>query len=164
MVRWHLYMESGSKILLLFPDILQKADGCHGANFAVAGGIGNCHYDKERYSQWRQSWHYNDSRFDFTVNQKLSWYQICRHWWHRLLSFWQPTVAPLTAKLTSSRRLPVSPCVHDDVIKMEYFPRYRPFVRGIHRSRVNSPTQRPVTRSFDVSCDLRLNKRLRKQL
>ena len=29
--------------------------------------------------------------------------------------------------------------VHDDVIKCEHFPRYWPFVRGIHRSPVNSP-------------------------
>ena len=28
---------------------------------------------------------------------------------------------------------------HDDVIKGEHFPRYWPFVRGIHRSPVNSP-------------------------
>ena len=28
---------------------------------------------------------------------------------------------------------------HDDVIKLEHFPRYWPFVRGIHRSPVNSP-------------------------
>ena len=28
--------------------------------------------------------------------------------------------------------------VHDDVIKWEHFPRYLPFVRGIHRSPVNS--------------------------
>ena len=27
---------------------------------------------------------------------------------------------------------------HDDVIKWKYFPRYWPFVRGIHRSPVNS--------------------------
>ena len=34
------------------------------------------------------------------------------------------------------------PCyvsVHDDVIKWKHFPRYWPFVRGIHRSPVNSP-------------------------
>ena len=37
---------------------------------------------------------------------------------------------------------------------------YWPFVRGIHRS---FPAQRPVTRNFDVSFDLRLNKRLSKQ-
>ena len=48
---------------------------------------------------------------------------------------------------------------HDDVIKWNYFPRYYPFVRGIHRS----PAKRPVTRNFDVFFDLRLNKRLGKQ-
>ena len=30
-------------------------------------------------------------------------------------------------------------CVHDDVIKWKHFPRYWPFVRGIHRSPVNTP-------------------------
>ena len=30
-------------------------------------------------------------------------------------------------------------CQHDDVIKWKHFPRYWPFVRGIHRSPVNSP-------------------------
>ena len=30
-------------------------------------------------------------------------------------------------------------CCHDDVIKWKHFPRYWPFVRGIHRSPVNSP-------------------------
>ena len=29
--------------------------------------------------------------------------------------------------------------VHDDVIKWKHFPRYWPFVRGIHRSPLNSP-------------------------
>ena len=29
--------------------------------------------------------------------------------------------------------------MHDDVIKWKHFPRYWPFVRGIHRSPVNSP-------------------------
>ena len=51
---------------------------------------------------------------------------------------------------------------HDDVIKWKHFPRNWPFVRGIHRSRW-TPTQRPVTRCFDVFFDLRLNKRLSKQ-
>ena len=32
-----------------------------------------------------------------------------------------------------------SPCSHDDVIKWKHFPRYWAFVRGIHRSPVNSP-------------------------
>ena len=29
--------------------------------------------------------------------------------------------------------------IHDDVIKWKHFPRYWPFVRGIHRSPVNTP-------------------------
>ena len=32
---------------------------------------------------------------------------------------------------------------HDDVIKWKHFPRYWPFVRGIHRSPVNSPHKGP---------------------
>ena len=74
---------------------------------------------------------------------------------------------------------------HDDVINI--FPRYWPFVWGIHRTKVNSPlkeqwrgarygpcvgnspvtgefpSQRLMTRSFDVFFDQRLNKLLGKQ-
>ena len=35
--------------------------------------------------------------------------------------------------------LGVAVTCHDDVIKWKHFPRYWPFVRGIHRSPVNSP-------------------------
>ena len=49
---------------------------------------------------------------------------------------------------------------HDDVIKWKHFPCHWPFVRRIHRSPVNSPHKRQVTRSFDVFFHLRLNKRL----
>ena len=52
---------------------------------------------------------------------------------------------------------------HEDVIKWKHFPHYWSFVRVIHRSPVNSPPQRSVTRNFDVFFDLRLNKGLRKQ-
>ena len=40
--------------------------------------------------------------------------------------------------LTSDQSL-ISKGRHDDVIKWKHFPRYWPFVRGIHRSSVNSP-------------------------
>ena len=50
---------------------------------------------------------------------------------------------------------------YDDVIKWKHFPRYWPFVWGIRRPFLS---QRAVTRSFDVVFDLRLNKRLSKQL
>ena len=39
--------------------------------------------------------------------------------------------------LTSGRHF--SNVIHDDIIKWKHFPRYRPFVCGIHRSPVNSP-------------------------
>ena len=52
---------------------------------------------------------------------------------------------------------------HDDVIKGEHFPRYWPFVGGIHRSPGEFPTQRTVTQSFDIFFDLCMNKQLSKQ-
>ena len=51
---------------------------------------------------------------------------------------------------------------HDDVIKWKHFPRYWPFVRGIHRSRW-IPRTKASDADFDVFLDLRLNKRLSKQ-
>ena len=50
--------------------------------------------------------------------------------------------------------------LHDDVIKWKHFPRYWPFRTPVPDE---FPTQRPVTRSFDVYFDLRPNKRLSKQ-
>ena len=41
--------------------------------------------------------------------------------------------------------------------EMKTFSALLAIVRGIHRSTVNSPHKRPVTRSFDVFFDLRLN-------
>ena len=52
---------------------------------------------------------------------------------------------------------------HDGAIKWKHFPRYWPFVRGIHRVTGGFPSQRPVKRSFDVFFDLRLSKQLSKQ-
>ena len=40
---------------------------------------------------------------------------------------------------------------HDDVIKWKYFPRYWPFVRGIHRSPVNSPHKGQWRRALMLS-------------
>ena len=51
---------------------------------------------------------------------------------------------------------------HDDVIKWKHFPRNWPLC-GEFIGPGEFPTQRPVTRSFDVFFDLRLNKRLSKQ-
>ena len=51
---------------------------------------------------------------------------------------------------------------HDDVIKWKHIPRNWPLC-GEFTGPGEFPTQRPVTRSFDVFFDLRLNKRLSKQ-
>ena len=53
--------------------------------------------------------------------------------------------------------------LHNDVIKWKHFPRYWPFVRGIHFVTGDLHSQRPVTRSFDVFFDLCLNKGLKEQ-
>ena len=47
---------------------------------------------------------------------------------------------------------------HDDVIKWKHFPRYWPFVRGIHRSPVDSPHKGQWRRAFVVFFDLCLKK------
>ena len=51
----------------------------------------------------------------------------------------------------------------DDVIKWKHFPRYWRFSEGNPSITGGFPSQRPVTRTFDVVFDLRLNKRLSKQ-
>ena len=63
---------------------------------------------------------------------------------------------------TVCMRKPNLVVTHDDVIKWKHFPRYWPFVRGIHRSPVNSPHKGQWR---DIRCfffHLRLNKRLSK--
>ena len=47
---------------------------------------------------------------------------------------WQTSAGDMTAALFTCCR----PEAHDDVIKWKHFPRYWPFVRGIHRSRSHS--------------------------
>ena len=45
----------------------------------------------------------------------------------------------------------ISPANHDDVIKWKHFPRYWPFVLGIHRSPVNSPHKGQRRRALVLS-------------
>ena len=54
------------------------------------------------------------------------------------------------------------PPFHDDVIKWKHFPRYWPFVRGIHRAPVNSPHKGQL-RGALMFFIYALNKRLSKQ-
>ena len=68
---------------------------------------------------------------------------------------------------------PTTSVPHDDVMKWKHFPRNWSFMRGIHRSPVNSPHKGrgpvnsphkwPVTRSFDIFFDLHPNQRLSKK-
>ena len=88
---------------------------------------------------------------------KMWWLAVVSHqainWGKDDHAVWR-YMAPLSHKeLTDS---------HDDVIEWKPFPRYWPFVRGIHQSVVNS-SQRPALPSFDVYFDLSLDKRLSKQ-
>ena len=53
--------------------------------------------------------------------------------------------------------------LHDDVIKWKHFPRYWPFVRGIHRSPGNSPHKGQWRGALMFSLICALNKRLNKQ-
>ena len=53
-------------------------------------------------------------------------------------------------------RIGASPWFHDDVIKWKHFPRYWPFVREKSLVTDEFPVQRPVSRSFDIFFDLRL--------
>ena len=106
-------------------------------------------------------------------SQKLVLHQYCflsRKWawsptrWWALLSrclcarrgYWYDTNLPWT---TEKKEIDE----HDDVIKWKHFPRYWPFVQGIHRSLVNSlhKGQWRWALMFSVICAL--NKRLSKQ-
>ena len=76
-------------------------------------------------------------------------------------TFWfLPYLSHCTTGETPDQALPIT---HDDVIKWKPFPRYWPFVRGIHRSPVSSPHKGQWRGALMFFCDLRLNKRLSKQ-
>ena len=71
---------------------------------------------------------------------------------------WCHRESPYYGFAHESERIP-----HDDVIKWKHFRVTGPLC-GEFTGPGEFPTQRPVTRSFDVFFDLRLNKRLGKQL
>ena len=84
----------------------------------------------KRYSRAEtcRSWH-NGSRFSHR-NHLVS-LEIFQRW--RLV---MPYDVNIGSGTKPSKRIII---FHDDVIKWKHFPRYWPFVRGIHRSPVNSP-------------------------
>ena len=88
------------------------------------------------------------------AEMKLSFWRTFHHWMYRKFSFRQLSMQPVTewnfmknqnisvlvlASYSVICPLMAQHCPHDDVIKWKHFPRYWPFVRGIHRPPVKSP-------------------------
>ena len=58
--------------------------------------------------------------------------------WHHFSPRWQ-VVSPYKRSNTAEKSPWYEVIRHDDITKWKHFPRYWPFVRGIHQSPVNSP-------------------------
>ena len=67
---------------------------------------------------------------------------------------------PFHARMGHIPRWPLLGSFHDDVIRWKHFPCYWPFVRGIHRSPVNSPHKGQWRGALMLSLICALNKRL----
>ena len=67
----------------------------------------------------------------------------------------EPHVGPMNLAIKDN--------THDDVIKWKHFSALLAICAGNSPATGEFPTQRPVTRSFDVFFDLRLNTQLSKQ-
>ena len=86
---------------------------------------------------------YGQPRCSFSYGFKLRFLSHTRVWYPWFLghavrcSIQTVDVSGFFGKLIGC--IPRGAIWHDDVIKWKHFPRYWPFVRGIHRSPVNSP-------------------------
>ena len=82
--------------------------------------------------------------------------QSYRPWWPLIQSWWahNPHSVTIHVPLTKGIMIHSGHKIHDDVIKWKHFPRYWPFVRGIHRSPVNSPHKGKWrgTSMFSLTC------------
>ena len=65
----------------------------------------------------------------------IQWYDLDQYWF----KWWLGDRAFKHICFHFPRHGGSKQAIHDDVIKWKHFPRYWPFVRGIHRSPVNSP-------------------------
>ena len=75
-------------------------------------------------------------RWNFTPEDPIK----KKSWLARVMAWFRADTNSLSHQSwTSWLPLAYCPSSHDDVIKWKHFPRYWPFVRGIHRSPVNSP-------------------------
>ena len=84
-----------------------------------------------------KSWHVYISRINGPFWGESDWFpsQMSDHWCVIVVHMEKLLNKPLKCLFEMLWHL------HDDVIKWKHFPRYWPFVRGIHRSSVNSPHQ-----------------------
>ena len=96
---------------------------------------------------------YNNS--EICAQCKRRHHYQCDHHYESLVVIISPPKLPFKSRYRAYRS--------HDVIKWKHFQRYWPFVRGIHRSPVNSPHKDQWRPSFDIFFDLCLNKRLSKQ-
>ena len=78
-------------------------------------------------------------------------WQLCRHQWHLNISY-----DNLQCYQWRGDQVVKLMIIYDDDIKLKHFPRYWPFVWGIHRSRVSSPHkgQRHGALMFSLTCAL----------
>ena len=93
-----------------------------------------------------------------TVRNKLTHFKICitvcGEVWQECVTRGLPSIVLPTIQRTSKTSKTPKDWCHDDVIKWKHFPRCWPFVRGIHRSPVNSPHkgQRRWALMFSLIC------------
>ena len=88
-------------------------------------------------SEWKSS--QSDSNFTEVYSQWLNWQYTIIGSYNGLVQTEQATSHYLKQWWLVYRGIYASLGLHDDVIKWKHFPRYWPFVRGIHWSPVNSP-------------------------
>ena len=97
---------------------------------------------------WRSFWHHGNvhPRFWITLSCPPKWYRNIgsAETWKKTCPFFSVSTVSSDGyhkhcnTWPNAVRQQVINC-HNDVIKWKYFPRYYPFVRGIHRWPVNSP-------------------------
>ena len=88
------------------------------------------------------------------MSTALFWWRQQEHW---------ATLSGTCHSCISARRVSGKRNHTNDVIKWKHFPRYWPFVRGIHWSPVNSPHKGLWRGALVLFYDQRLSKRLSKQ-
>ena len=90
-----------------------------------------------RFNRWDSSESNPFRSLPTTLTSNETGHSTCSKQMHEQFTFTMPTQGVLIGHMWDSIRIEVE--FHDDVIKWKHFPRYWPFVRGIHRWPVTSP-------------------------